>query len=253
METTTSIKDRLQMILEMSGLSIAAFERKVGWSNGSFSKLTDNLSFGRVKTIVDAFGIDRNWLLSGKGEMFKVHDANMSKKMLDNSDDVAASSDTLPKTQNKDIAATLPDYDCTYRVTSDSLKPSIEVGDTLFLKEIDTKGIVGGSPYVIMSNRYGTLLSVVEKKDGEIVCASIRNLYVAAVDVSCVYKIVGQLKLAVNLNCTEKSVYDELRQHSDRMTSIVEKNSEITKSLTDSNANMQNQIDVLLEMLGKKI
>ena len=249
---STTIKDRLQMILEMSGLSIAAFERKLGWSNGSFAKLTDNLSFGRVKTIVDAFGVDRNWLLSGKGEMFKVHDVNLFTKQ-NVPDDVASSPTPETKPKNADVVAALPPYDFTYHVTAESLKPSVEVGDTLFLKEIEPKGVVSGNPYVIMSTRYGTLLSIVNKVDGEIVCASINNLLVAATDVSAIYKIVGQLKLAVNLNCADKAVYDELKQHSDRMTSIVEKNSEIMKSLTDSNANMQNQIDVLLGMLNKKI
>lgn len=68
MEQTT--KERVKEVAKVSGLSMAAFERKLNWSNGYLNNCSDRMSLGKIKDVVDTFGVDRNWLIAGKGQMF---------------------------------------------------------------------------------------------------------------------------------------------------------------------------------------
>lgn len=74
MKETT--KQRVKKVIDVSGLSIAAFERELGWGNGYFNSCSDRLSLNKIKDVVEGFGVDRNWLITGKGQMFseKVND-----------------------------------------------------------------------------------------------------------------------------------------------------------------------------------
>jgi len=67
--------DRIEQFIEYLGISVRAFEQKIGASNGLIRKAITNKSDIQSKwitSIVDSFPqINSDWLLAGKGEMLK--------------------------------------------------------------------------------------------------------------------------------------------------------------------------------------
>ncbi|MCP9611717.1 hypothetical protein [Coprobacter tertius] len=67
-----SLKDRLLEFITAEGISISLFEKQVGMSNGSVSKMSDNTR----KTTLDKISmiypnLNINWLRTGEGNMLK--------------------------------------------------------------------------------------------------------------------------------------------------------------------------------------
>lgn len=66
---------RLKQYLDYKGISVRAFEQRIGFSNGSFaSQLKNGKTIGvdRVENILNEFpDINAEWLLTGNGEMLK--------------------------------------------------------------------------------------------------------------------------------------------------------------------------------------
>lgn len=66
-----TIKDRINTIIEVKGLSKAAFERRCGLSNGFINNIVKGVGNDKIESILRAFpDIDRIWLLTGEGDMF---------------------------------------------------------------------------------------------------------------------------------------------------------------------------------------
>ena len=66
------LKERLLKFIKQQGLSVSAFEAKVGLSNGSVSRTNDNMRRRTVEAIVSAFPqLNETWLLTGEGNMLR--------------------------------------------------------------------------------------------------------------------------------------------------------------------------------------
>lgn len=66
------MKERILFMINELGLSVAEFERICDISNGAVSKMGDNTRKSTLDKISNAFPrINRNWLLTGEGEMLK--------------------------------------------------------------------------------------------------------------------------------------------------------------------------------------
>lgn len=76
--------ERVKEIIDSDGLSISGFEKKTGLSNNSIQtaiKRNSNLKDETLNTILNSFPeVDAEWLLTGKGEMFKKEGEN--EKMM---------------------------------------------------------------------------------------------------------------------------------------------------------------------------
>lgn len=70
-----SIVNRIKLFIEKKGISVRKFEEKVGFSNGAFaSQYKNNKTIGsdKIENILQEYPeINSEWLLTGKGEMFK--------------------------------------------------------------------------------------------------------------------------------------------------------------------------------------
>lgn len=65
-----SVKERLISFLNYKGLSQGRFEKLVGFSNGYLDKLRHAPSVAKTQIIINTFPeLNRNWLLTGEGEM----------------------------------------------------------------------------------------------------------------------------------------------------------------------------------------
>ena len=67
-----AVKDRILMIIAHENLTNKAFERKCGLSNGYVNNFPKGVSYTIIEKILSVFPeIDRNWLVTGEGEMLK--------------------------------------------------------------------------------------------------------------------------------------------------------------------------------------
>lgn len=70
------LKDRVLQFIESLGVTVQAFEKSVGLSNASVSKMGDNTRRSTIDKISNAYPlINVSWLLTGEGEMLKNADA----------------------------------------------------------------------------------------------------------------------------------------------------------------------------------
>lgn len=66
------LKERLLVYINYKGLSIQAFEKNAGLSNGSVSKMGDNTRRSTIDRISKYYSdINQSWLLTGEGDMLK--------------------------------------------------------------------------------------------------------------------------------------------------------------------------------------
>ena len=64
------MKERVLQFIEYTGLNKASFEKMVGLSNGAVDKMGANTRHSTVDKISKTFPeIDRDWLMTGKGNM----------------------------------------------------------------------------------------------------------------------------------------------------------------------------------------
>lgn len=73
-----SIKDRIDAIIEVKGLTRASFERKCGLSNGFINNIVKGIGEDKIAAILRVFpDIDKVWLLTGEGNMLTSQGANI--------------------------------------------------------------------------------------------------------------------------------------------------------------------------------
>lgn len=67
-----NLKDRILKFISVKGITVQVFEKESGLSNGAVSKMGDNTRRSTIDKISNAFpDINRDWLLTGNGEMLK--------------------------------------------------------------------------------------------------------------------------------------------------------------------------------------
>ena len=72
-ELGQKVKERLMAFIEYKELSVSAFEKACGLSNGYIRNFQGNLGGAKLEGILNAFPeLDRNWLLYGKERSFEV-------------------------------------------------------------------------------------------------------------------------------------------------------------------------------------
>lgn len=66
-----TVKDRIISFIQQNELTVKAFERKTGLSNGAVSKMGNSPRSLIVEKIINTFPeLSRSWLLTGEGEMY---------------------------------------------------------------------------------------------------------------------------------------------------------------------------------------
>lgn len=70
--TETTINERLASIAKNYGLSIRAFEKEIGVSNGFVKNASKGIGADKMQSILRIFpSVNEQWLLTGEGEMLK--------------------------------------------------------------------------------------------------------------------------------------------------------------------------------------
>ena len=68
------IKDRIKQFMDIKGLTIKAFEKEIGSSNGSWSGAKTLSEDVLLKTLARFPELNSDWVLKGKGDMFSNDD-----------------------------------------------------------------------------------------------------------------------------------------------------------------------------------
>lgn len=79
------INFRIKTVIEKSGLSINAFSKKIGLSNGTINKALSNdtyIGLENILNIVKIFNVSPTWLLTGEGEMYTNTEKKEEKRSL---------------------------------------------------------------------------------------------------------------------------------------------------------------------------
>lgn len=66
------VKERVILFIKSSGMSVLQFEKRCGLSNGYIKNFKGNFGSDKLENLLNAFpNLNREWLLTGEGEMLK--------------------------------------------------------------------------------------------------------------------------------------------------------------------------------------
>ncbi len=162
-----SLRNRLLSYIDHKGLTVQNFEKKVGLSNASVTKMGDGTRRSTLDKISNVYpDLNINWLMTGEGEMIKDNAPKLnisSEKALPFFDvDVTLGFDNLPNDQT-----TIPSYymnipafancDCAVPCYGRSMVPEINDGAIIAIKEISLDSILPGEAYLIITADYRTV------------------------------------------------------------------------------------------------
>lgn len=67
-----TVKDRIKSFCKAENITISAFEESIGVSNGYVNAISRSLGIDKLNTIIEKYSnLNIEWLLTGKGEMYK--------------------------------------------------------------------------------------------------------------------------------------------------------------------------------------
>lgn len=276
-----TMKERLRKLIEILGMSISAFERKMDWPNGTFNNFSSNLSVGRIKQVVDVCNINRNWLITGRGEMYEVKPAEPSPvteaaeppvSLNRPSKDGIKTAPLIPieiskkqnasllhfVSQNRDRLPTyepsqlFPEFDFIYRVVSNSMVPSIEKGDLLFLKHLNdiNKDVVNGNCYVLDTEKYGLICRFLYN-DGDCVvghtASTEAEMSIPKSEITDIFAVNGMFKFDVPVTNNAK-LEKELKTRASQINTVLSQNDKLVDACIDQGK----RIDSLLNLLKER-
>lgn len=174
-----TLKSRVLEYCEAKGLSIAAFERAAGLSNGFFKESSRNPRADKRKQISAAFpDLNIKWLLTGEGDML-IGSTN-------NGNDIAISSGKVIPYYDAEVAAgtnyememaqtapvgmieiggLLKDSEFAMRVYGNSMVPNYPAGCVIGLRQYNEHFIEPGTVYVIETEENRFLKRLYYSKD----------------------------------------------------------------------------------------
>lgn len=174
-----SVKERLLSYIEAKGISIREFEKSARLSNGYLKSLRHAPSGGKLSTILSTFpDLNRNWLLTGEGEMLLDASSLRSHEIKYYPDVWGSLGDRL--LGNADERTTeiwhMPAYsDCQYAINAygDSMSPLIKNGDVVLLSEWNENYIEWGLVYLVITRAgHRTIKRLYAHGDDGVICRS---------------------------------------------------------------------------------
>lgn len=157
-----SVKQRLIDFINKKGISQRKFESSVGLSNGYINSLRHSPSADKLNTIIDTYPeINRNWLLTGEGNMLKdisnTPQSTSSAHVIKYYPNVTGSMGGVefidnPNEMTSDII--IPGYgDCKYAINAygNSMSPLIQSGQIVLLSEWLENFVDWGKIYLIIT------------------------------------------------------------------------------------------------------
>lgn len=174
-----SVKERLLSYIEAKGISIREFEKSARLSNGYLKSLRHAPSGGKLSTILSTFpDLNRNWLLTGEGEMLLDASSSRSHEIKYYPDVWGSLGDRLLGNADERTAEIwhMPAYsDCQYAINAygDSMSPLIKSGDVVLLSEWNENYIEWGLVYLVITRAgHRTIKRLYANGDDGVICRS---------------------------------------------------------------------------------
>lgn len=174
-----SVKERLLSYIEAKGISIREFEKSARLSNGYLKSLRHAPSGGKLSTILSTFpDLNRNWLLTGEGEMLLDASSSRSHEIKYYPDVWGSLGDRLLGNADERTAEIwhMPAYsDCQYAINAygDSMSPLIKNGDVVLLSEWNENYIEWGLVYLVITRAgHRTIKRLYANGDDGVICRS---------------------------------------------------------------------------------
>ena len=200
---------RLERVIQWANMSANSFGKQIGLSRSeSLYQIKAGrfgISHNLAKRITDRFPeISLGWLLSGEGQM--LCDINPVHEIPYYDQDVTACKMLFSESFAPTSILTLPmieQCDCAFRSFDTAINDDIMAGSIVFLKKIDTKAIIPGRFYVIVSPKYVLLRKIRFDKgttaEKEFILETSNpeegSVRLKEDDIECIYRVVANLKM----------------------------------------------------------
>lgn len=157
-----TVKQRLISFIKNKGIGQGKFEKIVGLSNGYLNQLRNEPSRPKLEMIIGAFPeLNKEWLLTGEGDMLKDTSTLAQPKTLDHVikyyPNVTGSMGGVEFIDNPNEMTTdiiIPGYgDCKYAINAygNSMSPLIQSGQIVLLSEWQENFVDWGKIYLIVT------------------------------------------------------------------------------------------------------
>ncbi len=141
-----TVKDRIVSFIQLENLTVRGFEQHANLSNGAVSKMGNSPRYAIVEKILKAFPkINRDWLLTGEGEMYAENEPKPEISYADGvpyyDEDFLLGFEEIgaPNSENPDFLIRMPGYEkatlwC--NASGHSMEPEINNGDIIALQRV---------------------------------------------------------------------------------------------------------------------
>lgn len=98
-----SVKERVKIFLEYKKLTVSAFEKSIGASNGYVNSISKSIGVDKIELILEKYPIlNIEWLLTGKGSMLKNENKSSVNQNITGSGNIQSGNDTTVTGDNKE-------------------------------------------------------------------------------------------------------------------------------------------------------
>ncbi|MBI9064822.1 MAG: hypothetical protein JEZ14_22745 [Marinilabiliaceae bacterium] len=190
-----NVKERLKRFVKTIGLSVSAFEKSIGASNGYVNSIAKSIGIDKLEKIIEIYSnMNIEWLLTGNGSMLK-EDPIVSEKMerkliplwdgvtIGGTGEVANLNPQTVAAEQVDAGDWFRDATSAMRVHGDSMCPMYKSGSIVALKEVhDKRLIIYGQDYVVETSEYRVIkrLQRSEHIDCWLCCSVNEELYASS-------------------------------------------------------------------------
>lgn len=161
-----SIGERLKQVIDNKGITPYELSMRTAISQATLSRIIANVttkpSLKTIDTLAKYLQINRDWLLTGEGEMLRSEQVQTQEQSgtgvpfydIDVTCGITESfADVREEPQFRINYAPLNDCDAAFPVYGDSMEPDFYAGDVVMVREIhNVDSMLWGEPYLIITN-----------------------------------------------------------------------------------------------------
>ncbi|MVZ63258.1 S24 family peptidase [Sphingobacterium humi] len=197
--------DRLEQVIQYLGLNVNSFAKEIGLNRAErlyqIKKGNYAISKNLAGIITDRFpDINETWLITGEGPMSKDKESFTKIPLYNISlDEFDTDLAKLPVAYDLEIPL-LSGSDFAFVNQGEAMKPEIEHGSVVFVKEVDKKAVVFGDIYLLISDHVKVVRFIRGGNDNQwrLVAKNADDFDELMIDidaVKAVYKVKGVLSM----------------------------------------------------------
>lgn len=200
-------KERIIEYLDSKGLTIGKMETELGWGNGGFAKTKSISTEKTIEFLLHYSEVSPDWLLLGKGEMYRnVNEAQALKTLPCIPYDAAAGSlsdavegITEVRCERKPMVTFFPKYDFTIRISGPSMQPYYMSGDEVACLRIMEPSFLQWGKVYVLDTTQGIVIKRIYDNGNSIRCVSYNPEYpdfnISKTEIFSYNLVVGVLRL----------------------------------------------------------